>query len=86
MSNRDAFGCKVRVVAGGRSWIREVGGGTSYLSQNSSVVHFGLGAYSAVDSVIVTWPGGATDVRTDVPSNQLLHIVEAADHANDGQQ
>ncbi len=86
VSNRDAFGCKVRVVAGGRSWIREVGGGSSYLSQNSSVVHFGLGAYSAVDSVIVTWPGGATYVRTDVPSNQLLHIVEAADHANDGQQ
>jgi hypothetical protein len=75
-SNRDAYGSVVRAVSQGRSWIRIVGGGSSYLSQNSSLVHFGLGSNASVDSLIVTWPGGKREVFTNLGVNQIVHIVE----------
>ncbi len=56
-SNRDAFGARVMLFSGARKWLREVSGGSSHASQNSSVVHFGLGSLSKVDSVQVFWPG-----------------------------
>ncbi len=75
-SNRDGFGSRVRVVAGKRSWIREIDGGTSYLSQHSSIAHFGLADLPTVDSLIVTWPGGNREAFTDIKANQTLHVVE----------
>lgn len=77
-SNRDGFGSLVRVVAGGRSLIREIDGGSSYLSQSTSIAHFGLGTLSRVDSVIVRWPGGEHDAATNVAANQLIHIVQGS--------
>jgi len=57
--------------------IREVdGGGSSHLSQNSNIVHFGLAEAEVVDSVLVTWTGGKEQLLTEVAANQLLEIVE----------
>jgi len=76
-ANRDALGAQVRVVAGGRSFMREVdSGGGSHQCQHSSILHFGLGTYTFVDSVIVSWPGGCEQVMTLQPVNQLLNITE----------
>jgi hypothetical protein len=76
ISNRDAFGSHIRVVANGRSWIREIGGGSSYLSQNSSIAHFGLGSNLLIDSIIVSWPSGYTQIETNINSNQVVTIIE----------
>jgi len=76
ISNRDAFGSHIRVVANGRSWMREIGGGSSYLSQNSSIAHFGLGTNLLIDSIIVSWPSGYTQIETNVNANQVVTIVE----------
>jgi tetratricopeptide (TPR) repeat protein len=75
-SNRQGIGATVRVVAGGASYKRQVGAQSSYLSQNSLVETFGLGTLTKADSIEVTWPSGARDVRTDVASNQRLVIIE----------
>ncbi len=57
--------------------LREIdGGGSSHLSQNSTVAHFGLGRAEQVDSVIVTWPGNRTQVLTNQPVNRLLTITQ----------
>src|SRR5215471_2846644 len=58
-SNRMAVGAQVRVTAGGRTWLRFVDGGNGFAAQNSTRVHFGVGAASAVDAVEVRWPSGA---------------------------
>ncbi|MBI3951777.1 MAG: VCBS repeat-containing protein [Acidobacteria bacterium] len=42
-SNRDAIGARVQAVVGGMSLSAEVRSGGSYISQNDSRVHFGLG-------------------------------------------
>lgn len=75
-SNRDAFGSQVRIVVNGSSVVAEVGGGSSFASQNSSIVHFGLGVNTIVDSVIVTFPSGVDQVFTNVTANQQIEIIE----------
>ena len=74
--NRDALGARVSVTAGGRTQVREVKSGSSYLGQNDLRVHVGLGSAAAVDRVDVRWPGGRLE-RLDIPPvNQLLTVQE----------
>jgi len=71
------LGSRVEVVADNLRMIREIdGGGSSHLSQNSTLAHFGLGSATVVDSVIVKWTGGATQVLTAQPVNQLIVVEE----------
>jgi hypothetical protein len=57
--NRDAIGARVTVEAGGTRWLRYARTATSYCSQPDRRLHFGLGPATAVDRVVVRWPGGA---------------------------
>jgi hypothetical protein len=75
-SNRDAFGAHVRLVQNGVSAVAEVDGGSSHASQNSSIVHFGLGSATVVDSVIVTFPSGIERIFTELGANQVVQVVE----------
>jgi len=75
-SNRDAFGAKLWLYAGGKIFLREIyGGGASYASQSSSIVHFGLGSMTEVDSLKIDWPSGHQQVVFN-PSVNNRHIVE----------
>ena len=74
--NRSAIGTRVRIVTGSSSQIREVQGGSGHNGQNSLPVEFGLGANETVDSIIVNWAGGSTDVHTNIPADQILTVVE----------
>ena len=56
--------------------IREVDCGSSHASQNSSIIHFGLGEKIKVDSLIVTWPGGKKQYLMDLIPNNLIEIEE----------
>ncbi|WP_084684596.1 CRTAC1 family protein [Maribacter forsetii] len=76
-SEANGIGSRVTIVTNGKRTIREIdGGGSSHLSQNSVIAHFGLGANKKVDSVIVNWTGGNTQVLTSIDANQQLEIVE----------
>lgn len=76
-SELNGLGSRVTVFSDGRQMIREIdGGGSSHLSQNSLIAHFGLGASEMVDSVLITWNGGKEQLLTDVPANQLLEVEE----------
>ncbi len=73
-SNRDAVGALVTLKAGGRTFVRQVQTGDTYLSQSSKTLHFGLGDVSRIEGCEVRWPSGirqaveglAVDRRTDV--------------------
>jgi hypothetical protein len=76
-SESNGIGSRVTAVVDGKRTIREVdGGGSSHLSQNSVIVHFGLGKQTRIDSVIVDWSGGNTQILTEIQPNQTLEIVE----------
>ena len=64
------------MVFGGRSLIRELSGGTSYLSHMSNTLHFGLGNISGIDSLIVTWPNGTEQIFKNIEPNQTYLVVE----------
>jgi len=76
VSNRDGIGARVKVVAGGRTQIREVAAGGSNKSQNMLPVHFGLGNADRVDTVEILWPSGTVQTLTNVAANQRLTITE----------
>lgn len=75
-SNRQGIGAKLRLVAGGASQIRQVGAQASYLSQNSLIETFGLGAKTRADTLEIVWPSGTREVRTNLAANERLQVVE----------
>ena len=75
-TNGAAASARVRIVVGGQSQIRELGSDAGYCSQNASRLHFGLGGAMHVDSLIVQWPGGGTDVLLGHPANGVATVVE----------
>jgi len=75
-SNRPAIGTRIRIVAGGMSQIREITAGSGYCSQDEMVAAFGIGTATTIDSLIVDWPSGATDVATDLPINVRSEFAE----------
>ena len=75
--NRDALGAQVKVKAEELVQVKEVYSGGSYISQNDTRLHFGLGKKTKVDSIEVRWPAGKTDVIRDVPVNQFVVVQES---------
>jgi len=74
-SNRDGIGARLRVSSGGRSWVRDVRAGSSYLGQNDLRVHVGLGAATRAD-VEIRWPAGGVETIRDVAANQIVTVFE----------
>ncbi|MDB4074851.1 ASPIC/UnbV domain-containing protein [Crocinitomicaceae bacterium] len=75
-SNRNAYGAHIELSSNGRTWMREIDGGSSYLSHSSSIAHFGLGNYTSVDSIKVIWPDGDAQTLTNPAINQTITITE----------
>jgi enediyne biosynthesis protein E4 len=71
------IGSKIEVEAGGKKMIREIdGGGSSHISQNSTIAHFGLGNATKIDKITVYWTGGNKQTIMGSAINQLLTITE----------
>lgn len=80
-SNRDAVGAMVIVEAGEDRQLRHVSAGSSYASQHSQRLYFGLGEHGRVDRVTVRWPGGGTQVIEGLEARQVLRVVEGQEGA-----
>jgi hypothetical protein len=74
--NRDGFGAKVAVKAGGKTWKVEARCPTTYLFQGDRRLHFGLGKATTVDSIEIRWPGGQVQTLTGVKAGQILKVKE----------
>jgi hypothetical protein len=75
-SNWSEFGTKIEVDAGGSIRSDEIGGQTSYLSQNFQEVHFGLNQQTEAKRVTVTFPSGTVHTLEHVKANQILVVTE----------
>jgi len=75
-SNRDAYGSHVTIWLDGRPTLAEVDGGSSHASKSSSIVHFGLGESTLVDSVQIVFPSGITTTLTSLAVDQRHSIME----------
>jgi len=81
--NTSAVGARVVVKAGGLTLLREVDGGSGFLSQGSPTLEFGLAAATVADSVYVRWPQGYYQILTDVAADQRLTVVQTATGVDD---
>ena len=75
-SNRDGIGARISLEAGGRTQLREVSGGRSFMGQHMRPAHFGLGTVSKVGRLTVRWPNGIVQTLTDVPANRRVIVTE----------
>ena len=75
-AEKDGIGSRIEVRSNDQLLIREIEGGSSHLSHNSTIAHFGLGDAATVESIIVKWVGGKTQEITNVPVNQQITITE----------
>ena len=75
-ANRDAIGAEVELVSGGIHQWRQISTTRSYLSSSELPVTFGLGATNRVESVEITWPGGAKQTLNGVPLDRLTVVQQ----------
>ncbi len=75
-SNRTGFGTKVEVQAGGVTQSQEIGGQTSYMSQNFQEAHFGLNREREATRITVAFPSGIVRTLDHVKANQILTVTE----------
>ena len=75
-SNRDGIGARLRLTAGGRTFVDQVTSGSSYLAQHDMRVHFGLGAAAKADRLEITWPDGRVEVMENLPVNHVITVRE----------
>jgi hypothetical protein len=75
-SSREGIGAVVEATVGGAVLRRQLEGGSSAHSQDSRVVHFGLGDAATVDLLRVLWPSGRVDELTGVAADQRITVNE----------
>jgi enediyne biosynthesis protein E4 len=79
----NGIGSRIEIIVDGKKMIREVdGGGSSHLSQNSTIVHFGIGNAKKIDQIIVRWTGGKEQILLNQRINTLIQITESPDEVS----
>ncbi|HZL57527.1 MAG TPA: tetratricopeptide repeat protein, partial [Bryobacteraceae bacterium] len=74
-SNSDAIGA--RVIVNGQ--MRDVTGGSGFLSQHSRLLHFGLGGRARADAIVL-WPSGLRQEINGLEPGYTWTIVEGAEN------
>jgi len=82
VSNRDGVGARLTAWSDGQRQVQTVIAGQAYLCSGSDLtVHFGLGASSRVDSLIIQWPSGTRERFYNLAANQKLILQEGTGEA-----
>jgi hypothetical protein len=72
--NKNGLGTWIELYYGGKQQAYEQSPYRGYLSTIDIRPHFGLGAVSKVDSVVIKWPGYKKQVLQNVAANQTLTV------------
>ena len=80
--NRDGYGSRIEMTAGGRTQVAEVRSAASYLAANDSRVVFGLGgAPGGGIQAKVRWADGLTEIFEDLKGNRYQELVRGKGRA-----
>jgi len=79
--NTYGIGAKVYIQANRGSQMQEEYLSRGFQSSIDPIMHFGLGADSVIESIVVEWPGGETAELKNVRADTLLTIDQNAPHA-----
>jgi hypothetical protein len=78
-SSRTPVGARVTCKAAGRTQVRWLTSGTSYLAASDPRVSFGLGPAESVELLEVRWPSGAVQSWETIRADRVVQIREGAD-------
>jgi hypothetical protein len=78
--NRSAVGARVEVQWDGRTQVQEVSGGNGFSSQSDRRLHYGLGAATKIDRIVIRWPSaqGKTQTIENPAIDRILVVKEPA--------
>ncbi len=77
-SPRQGIGATIHCQVGGRTLMRYVAGGGSYLSASDYRIHIGLGPAERAQRVEIRWPSGATEVLENLAAGKFYRIREGS--------
>jgi len=75
-SNSGAIGARATIYGAWGVQIREVKAGESYGTNNTAMLHFGLGSSSQIDSIVIRWPSGLIQTIGTTFADQFMTIIE----------
>jgi PKD repeat protein len=75
-TNKNGIGARVEIYGAWGKQIRDVRSGVGFRYMGTLNTHFGIGAATQIDSVVVRWPSGNTDLICTPDTNTVLHIIE----------
>jgi len=81
--NTRALGARIELEAGGVIYTSQVGTGASYLSQDETTVHIGLGDAEKIESLVIHWPDGSEEQKIDLPVDRTLRFTKGRVQANE---
>jgi cytochrome c-type biogenesis protein CcmH/NrfG/thiol-disulfide isomerase/thioredoxin len=76
--NRDAIGTRLELhygTDGTKKLIRSLRAGEGFLAQSTQWIHFGLGSETAIDRLVIRWPGGDTQTLTQLVADHR-YVIE----------
>jgi uncharacterized membrane protein YraQ (UPF0718 family) len=72
--NRMAIGTKISLYIDGKEQHKLITAGSSYLSQHSQYLTFGVGKHKTIDKVIILWPNGKKQIMKNIPVTKEIKI------------
>jgi len=74
--NINGVGASITAYSGADKWYAFNSPVRGYLSSMAIPLSFGLNRHATVDSLVIKWPGGRTQILKDVPANRLIEADE----------
>jgi hypothetical protein len=71
-----AIGTRIRATVAGRTLVRDVVGGGSYLSASDSRIHLGVGSAAAVERLEIRWPSGRRESWKGLAAGESIKLIE----------
>ncbi|HKB16669.1 MAG TPA: ASPIC/UnbV domain-containing protein, partial [Planctomycetota bacterium] len=75
-SNRDGYGARVTLEAGGRRQAKECHADGSIFSSSDSRLVFGLGSSESIESATIRWPSGCEETVRGLAARRYHLWVE----------
>ena len=72
--NVQAIGSKLWIYTNGKMQFQEFYPYRGYESSVQPIIHFGLGAYTSIDSLKIVWPDGSKQILYNVKANNALKL------------
>ena len=76
VSNSHAIGARLTVWSGGKRQMQQVDAGTDYQVQHSYTRFFGMADVEVVDSIVVRWPTGISEVWQGLDADASWVLIE----------